>query len=502
MAEPASLTGKLYGNLRLLRVYLARVLSGPEAVFEIFIRGNQVARLAVPAKVLGLPREGSEWVEDCGGDRIEVPAYLKRSFAAALDNNEAAGEPVWVAIDRPTGFLPAVAWERALRPELKMPLLRLPHLPLKPFMPRNYLDIGVCFAVPDGDNVEGIVAAVLGAIPADLASAVRLHVFANPPISEICRNLRLRGRTTIAVHAPGEAEAQPEAAPSRYAAELTNISNPWLLWICEVLKQTSLDSVQFVATGSLMGEQGRLQFVPLAGDPVQTISSNAREISAFLEQTGAWSLALISTSAGESGVGMRMLQDQVAWISPTPIYITDLDLASGAPSHPSDLEQANRFILGAARVPIPVADGLTLMCHPKGAVQPSFLEKAADWLSYYDLGRRVIGAIANTHLGMQATQKLLDQVVASSEIRKLIDQYTLANRLLATLSSAENPPAWLASAQRTLERSLAHLGEIESDSVRQAGMKALAATAGWVSARANEAVKDSDGKQNKHFVKG
>ena len=295
MAEPASMIGALYGNLRLLRVYLEPVPSGYEVVFEAFIGDTRLARLAVPAGALGLPQE---WKEDFEGSRLEVPEYLKRSFAVAFDSAEATQEPVWIDIRPPTGFLPSIQWERALRPELKMPLFRLPQLPFKPYVPRDDLHIGICFALPEQYEDKNTVAAVLGAIPPNLAPAVHLHVFANPPVAEICRNLPLGGSWTVIVHAGGEAGEQPEGPRSGSLQGSSNLSDP-LLWMGKILgaNRPRLDAIRrervpgWRAGAARTRSAVRLQVTPVA----------KRECSRNHDVSGADGRLVACTNFGWSG---------------------------------------------------------------------------------------------------------------------------------------------------------------------------------------------------------
>ena len=65
-------------------------------------------------------------------------------------------------------------------------------------------------------------------------------------------------------------------------------------------------------------------------------------MAAFLERAGAWSADLISPPSNVSDAGMRMLQDQVAWLRPGPLYLVTVRSPDDLPA----LAAANRFVLG------------------------------------------------------------------------------------------------------------------------------------------------------------
>src|SRR5215469_3097975 len=122
--------------------------------------------------------------------------------------------------------------------------------------------------------------------------------------------------------------------------------------------------------------------------PDAGLKANAREIGAFLDASGAWCLSLISPPSNRSDAGMRMLQDQIAWVRPGPISLFDWN------EDPTGygLQLANRFLLERADVAPPSSAGLTLLCHPEGATPSSWVLAA---LAAFEVSKASLKVLSN-----------------------------------------------------------------------------------------------------------
>lgn len=463
-----------YAALKILRVYFETGPDEKQVIFEIIIRGRLIGRIAVSPESLGFPASGEEPSSALQPSALSIPAYIKQSLASGFSHARTP-VPIWIELDRPAGLLPLIAWERVLRPELEGPLLRLPHLPLKPLMPRQSLDIAVCFSCPGAENTPTeAIESIVRSIPDDAAKTVRLHVFANQPAAEVCKKLIPALETVhLAVHSSDEDRNKPNPQPASDTSS-NEIANPWLNWMLRTLSGKSLDSVHFVTDCSLMEEQGRLEFTALASlESPGTRRSNAREITTFLDLTGAWSVALISPPTNKTDAGMRMLQDQMAWLRPGPIYLYDLD----ADLRTVDLKAANRFVLARSRQHVPVSTELALLCDPEG-VEDTRLEALTALIAGFSVGRAAAEAFLASSIGQQALESpraALRQILGIDERHARLNRYTLSQRLNTVFESHSNTPVLIASTQRRLERSLAQLEDpLEPEAVRRSAEQALA----------------------------
>lgn len=485
--EVISDVSERYPELKILRVYLEHEAQGQKVIFEIIVRRQLVGRLVLPPRELGLPLTADE-ANEVNADSFKLPSYIRRGIIEGFGGSGKQAEPIWISLEQPTGFLPMVPWERLLSAHVETPLLRLPHLLLKPYMPRQSLDIAICFGIPVGpESSARLAASVLKAIPLDTGRAVRLYIFANPSLGAKCRELaRQLGKTEVTIFDSPAGAPEPEGASAPddtgadEASAAPELTNPWLTWMLRRLDNRSLDHVQFVSQCSQVEEQGRLEFEPLEGyEQGPATRSSAREIAAFLDRTGAWSVSLISPPTNEVDSGMRMLQDRLACLRPGPICLYDLEDANEA----KGLEQANRFILSTRRVSPPVSASLSLVCHPEGAALTSL---AGTWLAGHAFGRAVAKFLAwSPLLGVTVSalaREVLTSEAAQKRMSQLLEKYTLVGRLGSELESRRNTPAYIVSAQRDLERLLAQLhNPLVNQSARAGAHEAIELMANWLS---------------------
>ncbi len=461
-----------YPDLRIIRTYLALENAEKRVVFEIVVSAKIVGRLSIAPQALGLPI-GLDDLETAR--TFQIPGYVTRSLKAGLGPSSDTAQPVWLLLDRPSGFLPLIPFELLLQSEIGAPVLRLPHLPLRPFMPRESVDVAICFACPDqSENASQVAEGILRALPARGDKAFRVYVFGNRPTAEICRRVlatmpQIQAEVFSPESAPAGSEAStPSAGPSG-AAPAPEIANVWLAWMWKTLGTRSLDMVQFVTHCLQLEEQGNLVFAHLDGAPPDAVlRANAREIGAFLDASGAWCLSLISPPSNRSDAGMRMLQDQIAWVRPGPICLFDWNQDPAG----SGLQLANRFLLDRGDVPAPSSPGLTLLCHPEGATS-SWVIAALAAFQVSKASLKVLSTFSPVAGLLGALLNRLDAETVKKQAERLRDSYTLSKTFKDQLQSKANTPNWIASAQRRLEQSVANIAAQESPAASQGAYEAL-----------------------------
>ena len=442
---------------RILRVFGRR----DHVVFEIFVRHELRGRLQCPADALGLPGDACVAAE-ASLEHSSLPTYIVASLASGFGASDAAVDPVWLLLDRPAGFLPQLPWEQLLQERLKAPILRLPHLSVPSYAPRTSMDVAVCFSLADeSGDTPALALSVLETISARAAASVRVYVFAAPVVADTLE--RERGRfkfTELTIY------RLPDSSP--LAPEGAGVSNPWLLWMLQVLAPRAVDCVQFVTHCVQIEEQGRLEFAPFTGEGGHIpLRANAREVATFLERAGAWAAAFISPPSNRSAVGMRMLLDQVAWLRPGELYLVTIR----KPPPSADflaLAAANRFVLGPDLTAVPKWPQVVALRHP-ATLQSSSFALVRDTVA------KLPGAVRLTEwMGATTIADAFHQALASDSLQALLNEATLATRFGAVFSSRGTTPVKIAAAQRALERVLAQISDpLEQQAIRVAAKKTL-----------------------------
>src|SRR6185312_11926122 len=119
-----------------LRVHVRSSGSPTEAataVFEVLGPTHEAVKLAeLPTSELGLP-DVIQRTPDVVEERLEIPGYLRRTLANALNQAAASAAPVCLLdLPAPHGYLHLIPWERLLGADLAAPLVRLPRYELVP----------------------------------------------------------------------------------------------------------------------------------------------------------------------------------------------------------------------------------------------------------------------------------------------------------------------------------------------------------------------------------
>lgn len=415
-----------YGKLNLLRISLALTGSevGPGVTFDIRIAGEQRGLLRASAEEIGLPltlSQAREWETSERAQHFHVPDYVLTALESVVPQN---GDPLWLSLVQPYGYLPIVPWERLLRPRLICPFLRLPYQEVSPIALRTTIDAIVCFSFPRAKRgwlePEQVIDQFVRQLPMNLGTNTTLHFFADHQVQPILQNCsqRLAGSYKFEFHDPQK--AADYAIPDRSGDDSfkTDLENPWLLWIRDSLTGTSADVVHFVCHGYLGREQGSLAFSQspiLNEDPSWSRFVGARQLCRFLDQVGAWSVSFSSMPGNYSVAGLRFLQEQVAQMRCGPILLHDMEQDDDEKA----LGQAFRYLYEVGELPAPTSPALSLYCPPDWDREPS--------------------------------------TSATVRARQLVDQFSLGGRPGPDVLRRGKDPAFVANLQRSLESQISRL---------------------------------------------
>jgi hypothetical protein len=359
------------------------------------------------------------------------------------------GAPLYLDFGAPSGNLPGVPWEKLMTARLKRPVLRLGAVPVRPVRSSATLDIAYCSCLPgDGEAQFQVLRQFIRSVPPDLPRKVRLHVFVDtklyPKVHEqaVAQNVR--------VYCPTEAAHYARERPtSDSSPEVSELENPWLLWIRDSLKHLSVDGVHFVTMGHLGRTRPAISFPrpPVDGEgDAWSPRVGSRQLAVFLEQVGAWAVCFSSPPENTSLLGLRMLFDEITRTVTGPAALHDM----ASDPEGDALGRLYRYMFAPETATIPRSPALVLATHP-------------NWTLAIDRQ-------------------------ASGRLTHLIDEYSLSRRVLG-LTGNMDAPAWVTAQQRSLEKAIGKLAaapETEIDKIREKGvLDALKFTSDLVAKYAN-----------------
>ena len=405
-------------------------------IFELSVGSESLGSVAIPAEEIGLPLGFSEAKSR---EQSEAGYRLPESLFDFARTALPPAQPLYLAFETPSGYLPGVPWEKLATARLERPVLRLGAAPVQPVRSERTLDIAYCCSLPQGQSKSprDAVQEFIQQLPQDLPRRARLHVFGDadlfPMLEAQVKALSLSG--AVRVYPPEEAQRYvgPRASGTEMV-EASELENPWLLWMRDSLKHLSLDGVHFVTMGYLGRTRPGIRF---ANSPVHDYDYawsrvvGARQLAMFLEQVGAWAVGFSSPPENTSVLGLRMLFDEITRMVSGPVAIHDI--ASDVDA--DVLRKLYWYIFAPEQAALPSSPALALATHPTwtGAVNRQANERL-DWL---------------------------------------VNEYTLRNRV-SSLTGEEETPAWVSAQQRSLEKTIADIAaepESESDRAHDAGVR-------------------------------
>jgi hypothetical protein len=296
--------------------------------------------------------------------------------------------------------------------------LRLPQQTIIPQAPNDDFDAVICFSSPMAKELlpDQLVEMFIQQIPRDLARVVTFHLFADAAVQPLLQAVRNRfgEEFRIRIYNPEEA---PDLKDVPNPDRLTEaIENPWLLWIRDSLREQTADVVHFLCHGYVRRGHGALA---LAESPIRNVNRNwagfifSPELSVFLNEVGAWSVAFTSPPGNESVAGLRLLQHEIAQLRPGPVLLHDMESAAQ-----SDLGSAYRFLYTQDSMPPVLSRGITLYCHPNQALSSDSQDEASNQIlrDYTLLGKvRAVKQSAWVATSQRILEQAAERVSAASE---------------------------------------------------------------------------------------
>ena len=403
----------------------------------------------VPCPAVGLPPFLDRRMERSGGYKFQMPGWVSDKIRPLL----ALGKPLWLRLERPAGYLPAVPWERIFQPALGVPILRLPEV--EAALPREtpgVLDVLLCASAPvakEHIDVVDLLTSTMDRILASVPRRVNLHVFVDRDFYPFLQGRWNNRPGTLYSPETAAAYAVPEAS-ERVIEPQGRLQSPWLLWMRDSLQGRSVDAAHFFCHGYLPSDRGALCF---AESPLQNTDRRmsrfvgAGELATFLIQVGAWSAAFSSPPRNYSEIGLRLFADTLSQVRPGLVLLHDLPLDPGCQA----LGDAYRFLYGPHPGQPPASPALALLC------QPSRVELPAD----LDLGGLLGGLLGGPTRGLPMAPPLPELESAA------VLESAAADPLSRVFATTENVPSWVAAATRYVEQQTVRLTESTAGTTTQ-----------------------------------
>lgn len=407
-------------------------------VFDLSLGNDAVSSVTVSAVDIGVPVRYSE------ARLMRDPVYrFPEKLLHAVRLGLPAEQPLYLVFDSPYGYLPAVPWEKLATPALGRPILRLGATAVRPVLREQTMDVAYCCSLPANSGISPavVVTEFIRQLPRELPRQARLHVFTHRNLTGLLeRKINSLGLSqAVMVYTPPEVTVCPVAGGSDTLSDMPDVSqiqNPWLLWMRDVLQRISIDGVHFVCMGYLGRSKSglRLSETPMQSNEYRCAEIvSTRELAMFLQQVGAWAVAFSSPPFNSSDLGLRMLFHEISGMVAGPTAMHDI----AADSNANALGMLYRYVFSPQSAAVPSSPALALATHP-------------GWQ----------GA---------ANQQWDDRM------ERLVREYTLFGHASTApgVASEHAAPSWVTSQQRGMEKSIAELAkapESASDQAREDGI--------------------------------
>ena len=409
----------------------AEVLVTPETCADGKL--TRLDALKLPAHAFGIPERIPSREARGAGHTFTVPPQLLGVLSSALQQREAAEDPVWLHLAGPAGYLRFVPWEELLQPKLGVPLLRLPEFLVGAPKRKRQLRCVLCASMPRAKSefeIPAILERTIDRLLTALPDKFVFDVFTDAELfSEVRNRFERRGWLNggpVTQHDPERtANLEIPEATRKVSEESGRLESPWLVWIRQVLRGKSADIVHFLGHGFYSEQAAAVSFSesPLVNAD-QRIARfvGAQEIVTLCTQIGAWGVTLASPPENYSRMGLRGLAHTVAQLRPGPVVHHEYQLDPQLDA----LGRTYEFLFGNGRPPETPA--IILYCHPA----------------------RV------SEVGWQATRAFNN---LSDELESRMDAICDHDASL-TLDTPDEAPAWAAVASRYVEQRALHLKHV------------------------------------------
>ncbi len=430
--------------------------------FEIQVGNETSVAFDVLPRELGVPERFDPSAQRYSEPPFRFDESARDRLTAPLMNLLSPGQPLWLQLGPPSGYLPLLPWERMLSGVTPGPLLRLPYFASFPSVAVDEVDIVLCSSAPEAKRAfEG--AELIQRIAQRLVDHVQpppvtVHLFVDIVGYDVLHDSGIAswagangGR--VVLYDPRQAPVAPAPRSARVSDSPEGISNPWLLWITEAMSGRTVEIAHFLCHSYLSQDQAALAVAesPITnqdGTLARFIGPN--QLSNCLTSIGAWAVGFTPPPSNFSPMGMRLLADRMAHIRPGPVLLEDPASDGGA-----GLERAYSALL--EQMTPPSLAGMTLYSHP-----------------------RLTGDARTTSVGESG---FVDSIVGSA---------------FSDVPVTTEGPAWVTSTRRYLEQSAASLLPEEPRSeLQRAAAEGVGDALSLVQRVLGEQVRASSGEEHR-----
>ena len=335
----------------------------PYVLIRAFHGPDELASVSIPAKEVGISKRLS--VRSYRYSKFNLPGQAIQPLDEALTSVR-QNEPVWLQIDRSAGLLAVVPWERLLANVIHGPILRIPNFLFDPVYVEGRLALVICASAPSAKefySVYDYTCDLVELVRESVPQGADIHLFVDSIAYQGLQD-RFQGvlnsSDDIKIHHPMAAE--PFGRGISEIARAQRLRSPWLQWMAAELGGQAIDAVHFICPGYFQANSGALA---LARSPIDNEDLSwshfigAAELSTFLDDIGAWALALAAPHENVWTMGLRLLADEMAWTRPGPIMLYETH------AHIEAVGRAYSFLFSEFGQPPPEKGELMLYCHPR-----------------------------------------------------------------------------------------------------------------------------------------
>ena len=253
---------------------------------------------------------------------------LRRAITTAMMDGDSV---LWLELTAPVGHMALLPWERMFEPIVgPTPIVRIPNFSLFAPIDVERIDIAVCLSEPEAKEPFGSVRflqRLAGSLRMASSHPILVHIFTDAATySDLRRSLpEYLGSPggDVMLHDPASAPKGPitvgEASVIDPAGDVTN---PWLLWMIDEMREYTADIVHFVTHGYLNNGQSALALAESPthrDDPLWARFIGPNQVTACLAQMGAWAVGFTSPEFNFSSLGLRQLFDDVSRLRAGPV---------------------------------------------------------------------------------------------------------------------------------------------------------------------------------------
>jgi hypothetical protein len=362
----------LDGALIVFDVGLAFTERDPEVTFELRSQDATVPKRTWRLAFSSLDAPSRLTDTQAG---LQLPAEIADDLKRTIDSMEAgAGQPVWLNLLRPYGYLGVAPWERVLGELLERPIYRLPDVALPSRGGADVLEAAVVFdaplTMPATLALSWISSIAHGILRSSSRLQTRLNVFAAAGWTE-----KLRGEAfdeRVRVHDANQSSA---AARETSTSAVACGTAPWFDWIASALAGRTVDAVHFVCTAEPTdtGAVLSLSHSPRTSrGPRPQLLIGVEEITTLLTRLGA-TTAMFSPADISSRLPMAFVADSLARCRTGPVLFHRLAMDGS----PHGLWAAYSVLFGGGRTRARLADGF-LYVSPSGAFSTDAVNTVLD----------------------------------------------------------------------------------------------------------------------------